>query len=256
MINEYANNGDLKTWLQTDRSVLEWTNMYFQVYAGLYTLQKYFDLTHHDLHWGNVLVHKIEKTTEFLNYKIDDHYYKVPNTGFLFTLWDFGYAKIPGKLQAGKNKDYKTYYRDEQENRYADDYFRIANAINWNIKKNKNGETNGNTPDSMFTFFNIVKQLYKEGIPLKYIFKKLFSSFLISNEKDIKSDMCFRIDDNVNITLAKNLSWLNNNNNNYTKAFTSYGDDDSVSYSNTEEFMDLYRTHGEYSIEQILKKAK
>jgi len=263
LTNEYANEGDLKTWLKKDRSVLEWTNMYFQVFAGLYTLQKHFDLTHHDLHWGNVLVHRIEENRGFLNYKIDDDYYKFSNTGYIFTLWDFGYARITDKMQAKNDK-----YYNPNINRYTDDYFRIANAIHWNEKKDENGNSNGSTPKEMFEFFNITEKLFKASIPLKYIFKKLFGSFLTPRsmgEREQKTTLYYKIDDNNMPDLPNHLLWLLNLTNDYTKTKGHYTTkkiikNHKIDLSDTTKtfsyISQTYRTLGESTIHDIIKNIK
>lgn len=123
LLTEYASLGDLKNWLKEKRSVEEWFNMFFQVFVGLYAMQKYFDLTHNDLHWGNILVHKIQPGGYF-KYIIDGRDYYLPNIGYLFVLWDFGYAHIPGKLEPKpKNATVK--------NRLSVDIKRIMNVIDW-----------------------------------------------------------------------------------------------------------------------------
>jgi hypothetical protein len=123
LLTEYASLGDLKNWLKEKRSVEEWFNMFFQVFVGLYALQKYFDLTHNDLHWGNVLVHKI-KPGGYFKYTIDGTDYYLPNIGLLFVLWDFGYAHIPNKLEPKpKNATIK--------NRLSVDANRIMKVIDW-----------------------------------------------------------------------------------------------------------------------------
>lgn len=244
LINEFANGGDLKNWLKEDHSTLEWTVMYFHVFAGLYTLQKHFDLTHHDLHWGNVLVHKI-KPGGFFNYKIDEKYYRVPNTGYLFTLWDFGYAYIPGKMQA---RDISFYSRIP--NRYGDDYYRITNAIHWNMKIDKEtNKPNGTVPKRMQEFFDIVTLLYTNNVPLKYTFEKVFKSFL-SNEK---LDVDYTIDDDVIPKVPKSQEWLLNTNENYKKVYPTSVEDFSGSFH--ELYSDLYRTFGDSTVEALLENV-
>jgi hypothetical protein len=128
VINELANEGDLKSWSKTRRSTAQWINAYFQIFCGLYALQKYFNATHHDLHWGNVLVHKI-RPGGYWRYTIDGRTYDVPNMGYLFVLWDFGFARIPDKVEIRTNK---RYYREPSQNpRLVADYRRIMSAPFW-----------------------------------------------------------------------------------------------------------------------------
>jgi hypothetical protein len=214
LVNEFANEGDLKNWLKIKnwgdpqiKTHEEWYVMFFQVYAGLYSLQKYFDLTHHDLHWGNVLVHKIQPGG-FLTYKIDNEYYKVPNIGYLFTLWDFGYAYIPNKLKA--SNDSKTYdFKDK--NRYSIDYFRIAHAAWWNMDT-KEMFPNGITPSEIVDFYYQTKNLYDLNVPLKYTFSNLFKSY---SKTEIPTDLDYIIDDNNIPIIPDEYKWLLNDNKNY-----------------------------------------
>jgi hypothetical protein len=59
-----------------------------QITLMLATYQKMFNFTHNDLHTNNVMF--VETDVEFLYYKIDDVYYKVPTNGRIFKLIDFG----------------------------------------------------------------------------------------------------------------------------------------------------------------------
>lgn len=203
VVNEFADEGDLINWLKTKRSIEEWMVMYFQVFAGLYTLQKYFDMTHHDLHWGNILVLKINKGG-YLYYKIDDIYYKIPNIGFLFVIWDFGYATIPNKIEPPPSDTPDT---PDKESRYCVDYYRILNAIIWN------NEDNNTTPTLMMDFFKIGKKMFTYNIPLKYTFEKLFNAFI--TDKHPKN--IIKIDDDNQPFIPKKYEWLLNTNSNYMK---------------------------------------
>jgi hypothetical protein len=100
-INELG-DGDLKMFLKPDKIHI-WNeelavNCVFQIFAGLYSLKKIFNMTHNDLHWGNVLVHKI-KPGGYWEYIIDGYSFCVPNLGYVFVIWDFGMIHIPGKIK-------------------------------------------------------------------------------------------------------------------------------------------------------------
>lgn len=100
VVNELA-DGDLKFYLEKRTQI--WTNdlitnCLFQIAAGLYSLEKFYNLSHNDLHFGNVLVHEIIPGG-YWHYRIDGDDYYVPNLGYLFVLWDFGMAHIPGKIR-------------------------------------------------------------------------------------------------------------------------------------------------------------
>lgn len=123
-------------------------NILFQIYVGLYSLQKYFNMTHHDLHIGNILFKKIPLDNKYIKYRIDKQDYYLPNLGFMVTLWDFGYAFIPNKLMSSHNKGYYTDLENYNINnvtrvipdwlqipRLSVDYNRITSQIDKILKK-------------------------------------------------------------------------------------------------------------------------
>lgn len=131
MVNELAAHGDIKNWMARANYDQEtWLSAIFQIFAGLYSLQKYFGLTHHDLHWGNVLVHE-DKRPGYWHYIIDDQDYFVPNKGYRFTLWDFGWAFIRNKIEIEWQVQDYVEERVENGSLWIHDYSHISNMINW-----------------------------------------------------------------------------------------------------------------------------
>ena len=61
-----------------------------QILIMLITYQKTFGLTHNDLHTNNIMYINTEK--QFLYYKYNNKYYKVPTFGRIFKIIDFGRA--------------------------------------------------------------------------------------------------------------------------------------------------------------------
>ena len=59
-----------------------------QVILSLLTYQRIFHFTHNDLHTNNIMYVNTEQ--EFIYYKVDNKYYKVPTYGKIFKLIDFG----------------------------------------------------------------------------------------------------------------------------------------------------------------------
>jgi hypothetical protein len=98
--NEFASGGDLHKWAQQDHSVEEWFNLFFQVVAGLISMQHHFGMMHTDFHSRNILVHKVQPGG-YWKYIINDKSYYVPNLGFVALISDFGFAWIPDKLHVG-----------------------------------------------------------------------------------------------------------------------------------------------------------
>ena len=84
---------------------------------SLITFQEKFNLTHNDLHTNNIMYNKTE--LEFIYYKLDGKYYKVPTYGRIFKIIDFGRAiyKFRGKLMCSdsfhKKGDAATQYNCE-----------------------------------------------------------------------------------------------------------------------------------------------
>jgi hypothetical protein len=100
--NEYLQDSNTFTdWIQEQHNTDEWYNAYFQITIALYSLQRYFNMTHFDLHAENILVKKVKKGG-YNVYIINNTKYKVPNLGYIFYIIDFGQAFIPGT--------FKTYY--------------------------------------------------------------------------------------------------------------------------------------------------
>jgi hypothetical protein len=118
--NELA-SGDLKDLLtKVKPDIPTMKIIFFQIFLGIYCVKKYFNISHNDLHWGNVLYHDIPKKGNF-RYIIQGQSIVIPNTGLFPVLWDFGLSYIPGKIPdrlKGNTKD------DSWE-----DYKRIASML-------------------------------------------------------------------------------------------------------------------------------
>ena len=56
----------------------------------LITYQKVFNFTHNDLHTNNIMYSRTEK--KFINYKLNNVYYRVPTYGKIYKIIDFGRA--------------------------------------------------------------------------------------------------------------------------------------------------------------------
>ena len=86
--NELA-KGSFIDWCYEDHTVDDWESFLFQLWCGLHVLQKYLDLVHNDLRFGNVLFHETRSTYKYV---IDDKEYYLP-TKYTFVIWDYGGAK-------------------------------------------------------------------------------------------------------------------------------------------------------------------
>ena len=206
MLNEFADNGDLHNWLKSsERSYQDWFVMYFQIFAGLYVMQKFFNLEHYDLHWGNVLVHSIPTTQSHFIYNIDGIKYKIPNIGFLFTIWDFGYAIIPGKIKAQSNDYYKTY---KKRGNYCDDYYRIISAIKWAFEEEL--QSYSSNKEKLNNLYTNVKKEYDKTQPLSKLFPIIFKEYIINTNENIIIDYSItnKTKKQLETSLPQNLKWL------------------------------------------------
>lgn len=94
-INHFTEGKNKKIW---NDELIE--NFIFQVTVALYSLKKYFNMRHNDLHGGNVLVHRIKKVKGYFHYRINKEDYYLPNLGYFFILWDFGMVDIPNVIKS------------------------------------------------------------------------------------------------------------------------------------------------------------
>lgn len=132
ILNELAQS-DLTQWCKNRTLKLEeLESMIFQIIAGLYSLRKYYNMRHNDLHSGNILVHKLPQQHEdngVFKYTIDGIDYYVPHYGWLFVIWDFGMASIHdpktghGVLNA-RNENWSKYSKND-----FDDLSRISKSL-------------------------------------------------------------------------------------------------------------------------------
>ena len=60
----------------------------FQVSFALAFLQKKYSFTHNDLHVNNIMFKKTDR--QYLYYKFNNIYFKIPTHGYLFKIIDFG----------------------------------------------------------------------------------------------------------------------------------------------------------------------
>ena len=96
LLNELADT-DLRSWIikysketvsNQDRNTT-WTNIFFQIWVVLYAVQSHYQMVHHDLHWGNLLINYIKSGGHWI-YIIEGIKYYIPNVGIMLKLWDFG----------------------------------------------------------------------------------------------------------------------------------------------------------------------
>lgn len=98
--NEYINSSTMYTdWVQIEHSIDLWYNAFFQIIISIYCMQKYFNMTHLDLHSDNIFVKQV-KAGGYWIYIINNKEYKIQNLGYIFYIGDLGHAWIPNILKS------------------------------------------------------------------------------------------------------------------------------------------------------------
>lgn len=105
LICELANGGDFLKFVKNNKdklSALHWNVLLFQVLSVLCVIQnKYPAFRHNDLKANNLLVEITDpdyeniKPNKYVNYRIYNKCYRVPDIGIIIKLWDFDFACIP-----------------------------------------------------------------------------------------------------------------------------------------------------------------
>jgi hypothetical protein len=85
---EYCGEDNIKGRISFNEK--EWESILFQIIYALYVNWSYFQLTHNDLHLGNVLFKPTNET--HLYYKIQGKYYKIPTYGYIVKINDWNRA--------------------------------------------------------------------------------------------------------------------------------------------------------------------
>lgn len=85
-------DGNLKNFLSKKPKLEELHSCLFQIFAGLYTIQKYTQIMNFDVKKENILFYNVEPGG-YWKYNIFGQDYYVPNYGKLFVLNDFGISR-------------------------------------------------------------------------------------------------------------------------------------------------------------------
>tara|TARA_Y100000741_G_C18247637_1_gene556098 strand:+ start:449 stop:1735 length:1287 start_codon:yes stop_codon:yes gene_type:complete len=67
----------------------------FQIISSIYSVHKFINICHFDLHGGNFLISNIENNGFWL-YTINNQDFYLPNYGYILKIWDFGRSMIIG----------------------------------------------------------------------------------------------------------------------------------------------------------------
>ena len=66
----------------------------FQLVATLASAELSMQFEHRDLHWGNILIEKIEDKNKNLYILVDDAEYEISSCGLVVTIIDFTLARL------------------------------------------------------------------------------------------------------------------------------------------------------------------
>ena len=214
----------------------EWSSILMQIVVSLSVFQEKFYFIHNDLHSSNVMY--VETDKQYLYYKYNNLYYKVPTYGKVWKIIDFGRGiyKLNGHVifsdSFSDKGDASTQYNCEPylnpnkqivpPNFSFDlcrlacslyDYFEEENDLG-NIKrlietwltdyKGRNilYKKNGDERYEDFKLYKMISRTVHDHVPKKQLSNKLFSQYLVSR-KNIKKKMnqVMNIDDIPDLTL-------------------------------------------------------
>lgn len=130
--NEFVNNGTFFEWYRTCTDQ-EAVNVFMQIIIGIIAMQKYYKMTHGDLHSNNILIQKV-KPGGVWKFQINDKEFMIPNIGWMVVINDFGFATILSKVELDWYvQDYLSYLKDDTINFY--DIFYFIESIQFHIDK-------------------------------------------------------------------------------------------------------------------------
>ena len=214
----------------------EWSSILMQIVISLSVFQEKFYFIHNDLHSSNVMY--VETDKQYLYYKYNNLYYKVPTYGKVWKIIDFGRGiyKLNGHVifsdSFSDKGDASTQYNCEPylnankqivpPNFSFDlcrlacslyDYFEEENDLD-NIKrlietwltdyKGRNilYKKNGDERYEDFKLYKMISRTVHDHVPKKQLSNKLFSQYLVSR-KNIKKKMnlVMNIDDIPDLTV-------------------------------------------------------
>lgn len=187
----------------------------FQISFTLTYLQKHYNFSHNDLHINNIMYSSCK--TEYLYYKINNKYFKIPTYGKIFKIIDFGRAIITYNNKVYMNdvfskngEAYGQYNYSDQVNflknkekidiTQSSPYFdlcrlamTILDEIDENINKDLfnllmkmstdiNGDNFLDCPDNFDLYINICKYA-RNTLPLDIVNNEIFNKYRVSKKK-------------------------------------------------------------------------
>ena len=217
--------------IHSDIDEEEWKAIFMQIIMILLTYQKLFKFTHNDLHTNNIMY--IETKKEYIYYRYNNTYYKVPTFHKIWKLIDFGRAiyTVDGIRFASdsffKNEDAYSQYNTEPfyeanktriEPNYSFDICRLGCSLydffiddpketldplqslvsDWcHDDNNKNilYKKNGEERYPEFKLYKMIARLVNQHTPEKQLERDLFKSYIIPKKKISKKVTIMKIDE-------------------------------------------------------------
>ena len=217
--------------IHSDIDEEEWKAIFMQVIMMLLTYQKLFKFTHNDLHTNNIMY--IETKKEYIYYRYNNTYYKVPTFNKTWKLIDFGRAiyTVDNIRFASdsffKNEDAYSQYNTEPfyeanktriEPNYSFDLCRLGCSLydffiddpketldplqslvsDWcHDDNNKNilYKKNGEERYPEFKLYKMIARLVNQHTPEKQLERDLFKSYIIPKKKISKKVTIMKIDE-------------------------------------------------------------
>ena len=144
-------DGDLKGWLKRKHSNAAYISLWAQLCISGFGLEQ-TNMIHNDLHWGNVLFHKVNRGNKgkYMYYNIGKFNIYVKFTSEHWVLWDFG-------LSVSDNPPYDT--------SLVEDMDRISGMAHWAEKRHSKDPKKYPKPPPMFTDLCKNIQEYLQYLP-------------------------------------------------------------------------------------------
>ena len=190
----------------------------FQITFALTYLQRHFNFSHNDLHINNIMYDECK--TEYLYYKINNKYFKVPTYGKIFKIIDFGRSILTynnkvfmNDVYSKNGEAYGQYNYPEQVNfvksKNTDNYINqscpyfdlcrlsmtildeveesdFKNSELYNLLVTMSTDTNGDSfldkPDNFDIYIDICKYA-RNTLPANIILHNIFNTYRISKKK-------------------------------------------------------------------------
>lgn len=94
------NSITLSKWITTQSTPKDFKIIYLQTLLALWTAKQKIGYTHNDLHDGNVLIRKLDKSYQ-IGYNVARNRYYTASSPYLSVIVDYGHSRIPGHQPSG-----------------------------------------------------------------------------------------------------------------------------------------------------------